>query len=109
MGVDILRGRFVVRDNGNYNPVAIISSSNSFCGFGSDEHQCRDFYSVTKHCSLTNKREYVDRETAERCIDENFDGMKLDGKISDSYRGFPKTNAGYKRGFHILLQHEIVN
>ena len=101
MGVDVLRGRFVVRDGSQYHPVEIISSSNSLeYGSGNSMRQARDFFSVTKHCSITGGRKFVDKETAIKCINEHFDELKdYEGKISDSYRGFPKTNGGFVKGF----------
>lgn len=100
MGVDILRGRFAIKDEENrYNPMEIISESNMYEGFGDNMHQARFFFSVTEHCSLTNGKEFVDKETAIACINEHFDSLKIDGEVSDSYKGFPKTNRGFVNGF----------
>ena len=104
MGVDVLRGRFVaVDDSGSekkYNPVAIISSSNTWCGFGRNQHQCRDFFSETEYCPYSDGELYVDKETAERCLKWKHKKLQTkDGQVSDSYKKFPKTDWGYVRGF----------
>jgi hypothetical protein len=100
MGVDILRARFMVRDDDLYNPMEIVSERNVFEYFGDAMRQARDYFSVTKHCSITDGKEFVDREMAVKCINEHFDRLKdKKGEISDVYRGFPKTNKGFVSGF----------
>jgi hypothetical protein len=101
MSVDKLRGRFVVKHEDKYNPVAIISNSNTFCGYGNNIHECRNFWSLTEICSLTDGKAYVDMDIAEACINEIHQKLCDDrtGRISDSYKNFPKTKRGFKQGF----------
>lgn len=98
MGFDTLVGRFSVTKNGKVKPIAIISSSNTFIHNGNRYVNERYFIPIMNSCKELSNDEYVSKEIATKCIEEQFKTLEKERNYG-TYRNIPKTKNGYVKGF----------